>query len=117
MVVNLRARIRTQDAQIRKFPKPPSDDDTKSGEEVEPSLIAEYPDDMEIPAALVGARCKEAIEHFAPILGTTPVTLLRAAVAEGLTGGRPVAKELLKLLDDLVEAGVIRPPSKPPPVN
>jgi hypothetical protein len=72
-------------------------------------------DDLEIPAALVGARYKEAIERFAPILGTTPVQLLRAALENGLTGNRPITTEMLDMLDALVQAGDIAPPSKPGP--
>src|SRR4051812_18971511 len=45
--------------------KQTSVDDTKSQEA--PSVIAAYDDNMEIPAALVGERCKEAIERFAPL--------------------------------------------------
>jgi hypothetical protein len=59
-----------------------SGDDTKSIEA--PSVIAAYDDNMEIPAALIGAKCKEAIERFAPLMGVTPVNLLRAALVEGL---------------------------------
>lgn len=82
------------------------------------SVIAQYDDNMEIPAALVGARCKEIIEHFAPILGTTPVNLLRGALAEGLTGGRPVTEEMIDILEEMVKTGEIAPPSsKPPPLN
>jgi hypothetical protein len=95
-------------------PKLPGNDTKRQQEgEATPSLIVEYDDDMEIPAALIGARCKEIIEHFAPALGLTPVNLLRAAIAEGLTGGRPVTKEMLDVLDEEVKAMQLSPPSDP----
>jgi hypothetical protein len=52
---------------------------------------------MEIPAALIGAQHKEIIERLAPVLGATPVNMLRAALAAGLTGGRPVTEECVSL--------------------
>jgi hypothetical protein len=72
-----------------------------------------YPDDMEIPAALVGERCKQTIERFAPALGTTPVNLLREALAQGLTGGRPVTEEMLDMLEEEAKAMELSSPSKP----
>jgi hypothetical protein len=72
-----------------------------------------YPDDMEIPAALVGERCKQTIEHFAPVLGTTPVNLLREALAQGLTGGRPVTEEMLDILEEEAKAMELSLRSKP----
>jgi hypothetical protein len=60
-----------------------------------------YDDQMEIPAALIGARYKAAIERLAPALGLSPVNLLRAALDAGLTGGRPLTAEMLDLLEDI----------------
>src|SRR5262249_22542199 len=101
-------------ADVRKLPA----NDTKSQEEGQaaPSLIAKYDDHMDIPAALIGARCKEIIEKFAPTVGLTPVNLLRAAIAEGLTGGKPILQETLDILDDIrrAEAEEMRLPSMSP---
>jgi hypothetical protein len=63
-----------------KVDKPHDGDDTKRLEDGEPSVIAAYDDNMELPPALTGARCKEILEHFAPIMGVTQGNLLRAAV-------------------------------------
>jgi hypothetical protein len=68
-----------------------------------------YEDDTEIPAALVGARCKETIERFAPAMGMTPANLLRAALIQGLTGGRPIADEILELLKEEEEQSLQLP--------
>jgi hypothetical protein len=86
-----------------------------SPEAPRPSVIAPviYPDDMDIPAELVGARCKETIERFAPVLGVTPVNLLREALAQGLTGGRPVTEEMLDILEEEAKSRDLSPPSKP----
>jgi hypothetical protein len=92
-------------------------DDTKRLEERAPSNIAEYDDDMEIPAALIGARCKEIIEQLAPILKVTPVNLLREAIAVGLTGGRPVTEEMLDFIEEERKAMGLPPPPKPGPVD
>lgn len=78
-----------------------------------PATPVVYADDMDIPAELVGARCKEAIERFAPVLGVTPVNLLRAALSAGLTGDRPVTTEMLDMLDSMLHAGDLAPPLKP----
>jgi hypothetical protein len=75
-------------------------DDTKDAQRA-PPVIVEYANDLEIPAALIGARCKEIIETFAPTVGLTPVNLLRAAIAEGLTGGKPVLRETLDILEEI----------------
>jgi hypothetical protein len=91
-------------------------DDTKSAERA-PSAIAEYSDDMDLPAALIGARCKEIIEQLAPILRVTPVNLLREAIAVGLTGGRPVTEEMLDFIEKERKAMGLPPPSKPGPVD
>lgn len=71
-------------------------------------------DALDIPAALVGAHCKEAIERFAPALGLTPVKLLRAALAQGLTGGRPITADVLDALEELTSPD-LPPLSKPDP--
>jgi hypothetical protein len=78
------------------------------------SPMTEYDEDMDIPAALVGAECKRIIEHFAPALGLKPVKLLRSALIDGLTGGRPVTTDVLDLLDEMVKAGDAPAPSRPP---
>lgn len=78
-----------------------------------PATPVIYADDMDIPAELIGARCKEAIERFAPVLGVTPVNLLRAALSAGLTGDRPVTTEMLDMLDVMAHAGDIARPLKP----
>jgi hypothetical protein len=71
---------------------------------------------LDIPAALVGARWKEAIERLAPALDMTPVDLLRAALDIGLSGGRPITSEMLDMIDKLVkEAEEEESPSKPDP--
>ena len=74
---------------------------------------------LDIPAALVGAGWKEAIERLAPLLGMTPVDLLRAALDIGLSGGRPITSEMLDMIDKLIEeaneADTEEPPSKPDP--
>jgi hypothetical protein len=41
------------------------------------------------------------------------VSLLRAALTAGLTGDRPVTTDMLDMLDMMVQAGDIAPPSKP----
>jgi hypothetical protein len=79
-----------------------------------PAAPLTYDDKMEIPAALVGAHCKEAIERFAPVLGLSPVKLLRAALAQGLTGGRPITAEVLDAVEEL-KLTELPPPSKPGP--
>jgi hypothetical protein len=106
----LRTRSRQQAAKLHK----PGEDTKRS------AVIAEYDDNMEIPAALIGARCKEIIETFAPSVGLTPVNVLRAAIAQGLTGGQPVLKEHLEILDEIrreeaeeMRLGPKRDPSKP----
>lgn len=76
-----------------------------------------YADDAEIPAALVGAHCKDAIERFAPAMGMTPANLLRAALIQGLTGGRPITDEVLALLDDEEESLELPKVSKPGPTR
>jgi hypothetical protein len=104
---NLRARSSRQAAEIRKLRSAPSEaqstdgDDTKRLDAAPPSIITEYDDHMDIPAALIGARCKEIIEKFAPTVGLTPVNLLREAIAEGLTGGKPVLQEMLEILEEI----------------
>ena len=74
---------------------------------------------LDIPAALVGARWKEAIERLAPVLDMTPVDLLRAAIDIGLSGGRSITSEMLDMIDKLVEeaneADAEEPSSKPDP--
>lgn len=118
-VFNLRAKSFELAAELQSLKRAIEDSkDSKRTAPHAPTVIAEYSDDMEIPAALVGARCKEIIEHFAPILGTTPVNLLRGALAEGLTGGKPVAEGLLEMLEEIAKEGDLPPPpSKPPVLN
>jgi hypothetical protein len=70
-------------------------------------------DALEVPAALIGTHWKNVIDRCAPILGTTPVALLRAAVSAGMTGGRPITEEMLDKLEELVQAEATAPPSKP----
>jgi hypothetical protein len=125
-VFNLRARTFSQAEEIRRLrstpktpaaPPPSSGDDTKRQKEKAPSTIADYDDNMEIPAALIGARCKEIIEQLAPIFKMTPVNLLREAIAVGLTGGRPVTEEMLDFIEKERKAMGLPPPSKPGPVD
>src|SRR5262249_8356420 len=73
-----------------------------------------YKDDMEIPSALIGARSKALIERFAPMVGMTPVNLLREALARGLTGEHSVT-EVLELLDKEEDSTELPPTSKPGP--
>lgn len=68
-----------------------------------PPLIVDYSDDMEIPAALIGARCKELIENAAPNFGLSPVDMLRAVIATGLAGERPLLEEHLNMLDEILK--------------
>jgi hypothetical protein len=119
-VIQLRSRARKHDVKLRTrrsaSSAPPSstgDDPPHRSEAVaEPSPL--YHDKMEIPAALVGAQCKEAIERFAPVFGLSPVKLLRAALVQGLTGGRPITAEVLDALEELTSTD-LPPPSKPDP--
>lgn len=119
-VIQLRSRAHKHDMELRTrrgaSGAPPSstgDDPPHKSEAVaEPTPL--YHDKMEIPAALVGAQCKEAIERFAPVFGLSPVKLLRAAIAQGLTGGRPVTADMLDALDKLMSTD-LPPPSKPDP--
>jgi hypothetical protein len=106
-VVNLRARLFNQAAKRRSLKAEP-DTPPSSGAAPLP-----YDDEMEIPAALVGARCKQVIERFAPVLGTTPVQLLRAALVAGLTGDRPITTEMLDVLDQMGRASKRAPRGKP----
>jgi hypothetical protein len=71
-------------------------------------------DALEIPAALIGPRCKEVIERMAPVFGLSPVKLLRAAIAQGLTGGCPITEDFLNALEELTSTD-LPPPSKPGP--
>ena len=103
-----RLRARTRDA-----PKPPEEPPERRASP--PSLIAASNDEMDIPVDLVGPRCKEALERFAPKLGLTPVNLLRAVLIQGLVGNRPITDDLLEALDELAaEAPPSPPPSYPP---
>jgi hypothetical protein len=116
-VVNLRARSFNQAAELPNLQIAPDAPPSSAGDDAPQKLeaIPVHDDEMDIPAALVGARCKEAIERFAPFLGTTPVNLLRAALKEGLTGGHVVTKEMLDVLEEEAKSTNLPLLSKPGP--
>lgn len=98
-----RLRARTRDATKQR-------DEPPEPRASPPSLIAPANDEMDIPADLVGPRCKEALVHFAPALGLTPVNLLRAVLIQGLVGNRRITDDLLAAVDELAAEA---PPSTP----
>jgi hypothetical protein len=114
--VNLRARLFNQAAALRSLQDAADSTPSSAGDDASKRLaMPVYDDEMDIPAALVGARSKETIERFARVLGTTPVNLLRAALAAGLTGGRLVTEKMFDVLEKEVRSTDLPPPSKPGP--
>src|SRR5690349_16292926 len=62
--------------------------------EVAETVIADVPDDIEVPEQLIGTQTKRLLLIAARALGKSPVTMLRIAVIAGLTGSKPLLESM-----------------------